>query len=234
MMASENELNLFRLIAFLLRIVPMVIHDFMEAHYFGVLSFETYLNKHKHALFHLTTLRMSSFKCCQCEKKPVFSRCIAEKQFDMLFARTGSTPHHKATCICMFNARGDIDKSRLDISLAICILTNCESVNPNYEGHLNNIRKIRNDVFHSPSANFITSDMFKNHWDGLTKAISGLTAAMNQPYAGKIMLQIESLKNESFVCDEIANLADIWLTVKQTMEVGWVYNHQITIEHTNY
>lgn len=215
-MAASNELNFFRLIAFLNQIVPGVVGTFLETLYFGGSSFETYLNNRKHILFHLINSPSSSYACCECQNKPTGSRPIYQSQFDMLFERATGNVSHKNPCICVFQARTNIDRRILDVTLSTCILFNCESVHPTHGQHLETIRSVRNAFVHSSSMTF-NSSMFDDLWIRLQGAISGLTSAINPEYGREIQLQIESLKNKQVFGDEEASLLDHWETLKQTV-----------------
>lgn len=215
-MAASSELNFLHLIAFLIQIAPSVTGKFLETLYFGGSSFESYLNKRKHILFHLITSPSSSYTCCECQRKPMGSRCISQSQFEMLFERSGNVLH-KHPCICEFQARTNIDTSILDVTLSTCILNNCESVLPTYDHHLNTIRSIRNRLFHSSSSTVVPCNVFDDLWIRLQGAISGLTSAISPEYDREIQLQIDSLQRKQLVSDDKASLLDDWVTLKQTL-----------------
>lgn len=215
-MAASTELNLLHLIAFLIQIVPCVTGKFLETLFFGGSSFESYLNNRKHILYHLITSPSSSYTCCECQRKPIGSRCISQSQFDMLFERSGNVLH-KHPCICEFQARTNIDTSILDVTLSTCILNNCESVLSTHDHHLKTIRSIRNSLFHSSSSTVLTSAIFNDLWIRLQGAISGLTSAISPEYGSEIQMQIESLQQKQLVGDDEEKLLDDWLTLKQTL-----------------
>lgn len=215
-MDSANELNFFRLIGFLVRIVPSVTGTFLDTMYFGGSSFESYLDKRKHILFHLIKSKTSSYICCECERKPTSSQCISQSQFDSLFVRTGNV-RHKNPCICEFKAKKCIDVGILDVTLSTCILNNCESVHPTHEHHLDTIRSVRNTLFHSSSTTGITSDKFEDLWIRLHGAISGLANAVNPDYCKDIQSQIESLQRKQLVCDDAESFWGDWLILKRTI-----------------
>ncbi|VDI47785.1 Hypothetical predicted protein [Mytilus galloprovincialis] len=89
------------------------------------LTFEEFLNKNKHEIYHLCY----DYRCCQC-LKPLTKRkrIIFPSQLELLFDKYNKLPSHKRTGhndFCCSYAKVGITSQVLDLSLARCLLVNC-------------------------------------------------------------------------------------------------------------
>jgi hypothetical protein len=62
-MSEEDENNFYRLVAFVVDVAPEVIREYFKRKVLHGDTFESYLNKHKHILYHLVFLRDYEQSC---------------------------------------------------------------------------------------------------------------------------------------------------------------------------
>lgn len=144
-------------------------------------SFENYLKKNVDKILHLHEPHpccRCSFKCCKCAKacscKCQCKFMLTQDQISILFEHKNMfNPKHtrhkdgsKQRCTCSYKVKSSVSLSDVDISLLSILMTNVHGVNITLgvDKKCEDIRKVRNYVFHQSDSQSIVNQEFENKW----------------------------------------------------------------------
>lgn len=144
-------------------------------------SFENYLKKNVDKILHLHEPHpccRCSFKCCKCAKacscKCQCKFMLTKDQISILFEHKKMfNPKHtrhkdgsKQRCTCSYKVKSSVSLSDVDISLLSILMTNVHGVNITLgvDKKCEDIRKVRNYVFHQSDSQSIVNQEFENKW----------------------------------------------------------------------
>lgn len=209
-MSEEDENNFYRLVAFVVDVAPEVIREYFKKKVLNGDTFESYLNKHKHILYHLV---FPSY-CCECPSKgkPSNDKVLSNEQMKLLydFISTNDCQNSKEKkkwklniryfCICKYSARKNISvKDVLDTTLACCIMKNCETKNNSRDNWMWQIKNTRNKIVHKTDTKSISSVEFEAHWATLKGSVMGLASLLDKEYETDVCNQVEHLKSRQII-----------------------------------
>lgn len=209
-MSEEDENNFYRLVAFVVDVAPEVIREYFKRKVLHGDTFESYLNKHKHILYHLVFLR----DCCECPSKeiPCKDKALSNEQMKLLYDFIGCNPCKnseqikasklsiKYSCICKYSARKNISvKDVLDTTIACCIVKNCELKNNSRDNWMTQIKNTRNKIVHKTDTRSISSDKFEAHWATLKGSVMGLASLLDKEYETHVCNQVDNLKSRQIL-----------------------------------
>ena len=209
-MSEEDENNFYRLVAFVVDVAPEVIREYFKKKVLNGDTFESYLNKHKHILYHLV---FPSY-CCECPSKgkPSNDKVLSNEQMKLLydFISTNDCQNSKEMkkwklntryfCICKYSAKKNISvKDVLDTTLGCCIMKNCETKNNSRDNWMWQIKNTRNKIVHKTDTKSISSVEFEAHWDTLKGSVMGLASLLDKEYETDVCNQVEHLKSRQII-----------------------------------
>lgn len=206
-MSEEDENNFYRLVAFVVDVAPEVFREYFKRKVLHGDTFESYLNKHKHILYHLVFLR----DCCECpsEGSPCKDKALSNEQMKLLYDFINYNPcknseqikalklnMKKYFCICKYSARKNISvKDVLDTTIACCIVKNCEPKNNSRDNWMTQIKHTRNKIVHKTDTKSISSVEFEAHWATLKGSVMGLASLLDKEYETHVCNQVDNLKS---------------------------------------
>lgn len=199
-MECEEE-NFYKLIAFLVDVCPKVVCNYFKRKVLCGDTFESYLNTRKHILYHLNC---TNKKCCECTVKVVQQKQLSNDNFKSLFDEDlNKKVHHGKNCICIYAAKKSISPAVvLDISLASCMLKNCEHLDNDIDHWLNTLKNTRNKVVHSTDTKSINDQEFKYHWQIIQGAVFGLAKSIDDEYEKTVAANVEYLSCRQMLSDD--------------------------------
>lgn len=209
-MSEEDENNFYRLVAFVVDIAPEVIREYFKKKVLNGDTFESYLNKHKHILYHLVFPR----DCCECPSKGGHAndKALSNEQMKLLYD-FNTNPCQNSNeikkmklninnfyCICKYSAKKNISvKDVLDTTIACCIMMNCETKNKSRENWMTQIKKTRNKIVHKTDTKSISIVEFEKHWATLKRSVMGLASWLDKEYETDVCNKIEHLKSRQII-----------------------------------
>ncbi|CAC5406430.1 unnamed protein product [Mytilus coruscus] len=198
-MECEEE-NFYKLIAFLVDVCPKVVCNYFKRKVLCGDTFESYLKRKKHILFHLNCNK----KCCECVAEVVQQKHISNNHFKSLFDEDlNKRVHHVKNCICIYVAKKNISPSVvLDVSLANCMLKNCEKLDKEIDHWLTTLINTRNKVVHSTDTKSINDLDFNNYWKKIEGAVLGLAKAIDNEYEQTVVANVEYLRRRQMLSDD--------------------------------
>ncbi|CAG2207038.1 unnamed protein product [Mytilus edulis] len=170
-------------------------------------SFETFLNKKKHTLVHL----YETLPCCECivSKKINGERLVSRKQFLVLYKsidRNKVYYHNKYACrkltqicTCNYSANDNVDVKVVDIILANYIIKRCGKREQGVDNWIEQIKDVRNKIFHLSDIQKITDHKFNRIWTQLEGSILGIANLMGSVYVDEIEKKILQTKEHIFI-----------------------------------
>lgn len=215
-----------KLLSFVVGISTDVVHHYFEIRILDTLTFETFLNREKHVLFHE---HIPTIKCCQCALLSLAAqhkRCFLTKsQFSLLFDSNGPVePNHEKRsrsgtvleyCLHSYSAVRNVSVDVMDITLVCEIVRKCCPSIPGNPSWLKAIRKTRNDLFHLSSGQLSTQE-FEKEWKILATAVIQIAGVIGTSYQTTIRKQIAELKNDILALDVVKDIIkDINVEAKQ-------------------
>lgn len=200
--------NYFKLVALIVDIACLVICKYIQENIIGPDSFETFLNKKKHTLVHV----YETPECCECRLgKITGQRLISRKQLLLLYNSDEMkliNSHIKYTkrkltpiCICKYSAIPSIDVKVVDITLANYIIQKCGNQELGIENWIEQIKDVRNEIFHQSDIQNIDDSTFSRNWTKLHGSILGIANAIGEEYAWEIKNKIRETKDIIMIPD---------------------------------
>ncbi|XP_071145705.1 uncharacterized protein [Mytilus edulis] len=225
--ASDKECCYYtKLLTLILGIGMDVLHNYFERKILDTKDFCTFLNIHKHCLFHE---RYPKIQCCECSKKCLVSSkrgSLNETQFQQLFDITPPTEKdHFQTgrnnvitkdCLCRIKANESNEVDCMDITLLCAIINSC-FINSNQSIHgypidFETIKATRNFLSHRPG-NRISEAEFNTRWVNMEQAILGIASTVGNYFAKANKRKICALKEKALsiegLVEIIKNNADV-------------------------
>lgn len=205
--APHDRNSYFKLVALIVDIAYTVIQKFLKVKVLLSDSFETFLNKEKHKLVHM----YETAHCCECNSgKIVGKRMISRKQLLMFYTLDDSKRTHNhikrvrgklsQTCICQYSAK-PVNVQLVDITIANYIIQKCTKNKEGIEDFIEQIKDIRNDVFHLSDIQKITNEDFSSKWTTLEYSILKIAEIVDTPYAEEIEKRIKQIEKLTFIPD---------------------------------
>ncbi|XP_076086814.1 uncharacterized protein LOC143057394 [Mytilus galloprovincialis] len=206
-MAPQEKINYFKLVALIADIACLVIWQYIRENILGKDSFETFLNKKKHTLVHL----YETLPCCECivSKKINGERLVSRKQFLVLYKsidRNKVYYHNKYACrkltqicTCNYSANDNVDVKVVDITLANYIIKRCGKREQGVDNWIEQIKDVRNKIFHLSDIQKITDHKFNRIWTQLEGSILGIANLMGSVYVDEIEKKILQTKEHIFI-----------------------------------
>ncbi|CAC5393326.1 unnamed protein product [Mytilus coruscus] len=205
-MAPQDKHNYFKLVALIVDIACCVSWKYIKEKILGPDSFETFLNKEKHKLVHI----YETCECCECMYgKITGERLISRKQLLILYKseeRNKVRAHKKYArgkltniCICNYSAIANIDVKVVDITLANYIIQKCGKHELGIDNWIEQIKDVRNKVFHLSDIQTMTDDMFSRRWTKLEGSILGIAKMIKNTYAEETNRKIVRTKNLTII-----------------------------------
>ncbi|CAG2244025.1 unnamed protein product [Mytilus edulis] len=169
----------------------------------GTDSFNIFLNKEKHKLVHI----YETSQCCECTIEKISGeKLITKKQLLMLFKSDDMNlirEHRKYAgnkliqiCICKYSAKANIDVRVVDITLANYIIQKCGKHELGIDNWIEQIKDVRNEIFHLSDTKEMTDHIFSNKWTKLEGSIMGIAQVISSECAiekEKTILQTKKL-----------------------------------------
>ncbi|VDI17505.1 Hypothetical predicted protein [Mytilus galloprovincialis] len=205
-MAPQEKDNYFKLVALIVDIACCVIWKYIKEKILGPDSFETFLNKERHKLIHI----YETCECCECMLgKITGERLISRKQLLILYKsedRKKISAHKKYArgkltniCICNYSAIANIDVKVVDITLAYYIIKKCGKNEQGIDNWIEQIKDVRNEIFHLSDIQAITDDMFSRKWTKLKGAIEGIAKMIKNTYGEETERKIIRTRNLTII-----------------------------------
>lgn len=195
----ENFVRMFMILA---EVAVGVIRAFLEDK-IQPDNFETFLRKHKHDFYHLCYNRG---RCCSCGLSPTLptQAVLRKAQLDILFVQQPSVncSSNSRFCCCSYIPTPSIQLDTIDITLYIAIINNFITLNQQQNDCLNDIRIIRNEIFHFGHQHDIDSAEFYRMWGTVTNASIHLAGCINHTYSADIQGTIERLRTRTILAVE--------------------------------
>ncbi|CAC5400191.1 unnamed protein product [Mytilus coruscus] len=194
--------NFVRMFMLLVEVAVGVIRAFLEDK-IKPDNFESFLQQHRHDLYHLCYNRG---RCCSCGLSPTFptQAVIRKAQLDILFVqRPGvNCSSNSRVCSCSYIATPNIQLNTIDITLCFAIINNFITLDKNQNDFLNDIRVVRNEISHFAHQHDITSVEFDRMWKKVIKASIHLATCINNTYSADIQDKIERLRTRPILAVE--------------------------------
>ncbi|CAC5393328.1 unnamed protein product [Mytilus coruscus] len=209
-MTSKDKTNYFKLVALTVNIAYNVIWKYISERILDSLSFESFLNlkKEKHKLVHVYETK----DCCECLSEKINGqRLISRKQLLLLY-NSDETQQIKShikyiggkmsqTCICNYSAIEKINVKIVDITLANHIIQQCGKHELGVTNWIEQIKDVRNEIFHLSDIQKLTDERFSRKWTKLEGSILGIAQLIDTHYAEQIKRNILQTKTLSFIPD---------------------------------
>ena len=180
-------------------------------------SFQDFLNRKKHSLYHMWKPKA---KCCCCQTDGISSKqrfqiydITWSKMFEENASQICSGP---ADCICGYSSK-DVSPSQFDISsLSTVLLSQCDLESAKRQDILN-LRRLRNDLCHNNTTS-LTKDEFERFWSNGEDAVLSIAQCCDEEYCRNLRKRIQKIKSSDIpvtrnVIDEMRN------ALKQQCEV---------------
>ncbi|CAG2246396.1 unnamed protein product [Mytilus edulis] len=170
-MTQQHRNNYFKLVALIVDVAYLVISKYIEEKILGSDSFETFLNKEKHKLVHI----YETSQCCECTISSINKeKLITRKQLLILYKsdKGNQIREHKRyargkltqICICEYSAKAHINVRVVDITLANFIIQKCGKHALGIENWIEQIKDVRNEIFHLSDIQELTDYKFSRKW----------------------------------------------------------------------
>lgn len=207
-MAPKDRNNYFKLVTLMIDIACSVLWKYITENILGATSFGSFLDtkQEKHKLVHL----FETNRCCQCtHEKKNRKRAISRNQLLKLYEsdKTKQIRYHKCykkpiiICICNYSAQKNVDIKDVDITLANYIIRKCGKHQPEIYKYMEQIKDLRDEIFHLSDIQEITDNIFSRLWTKLEGSIVGLAKSQASEYANKIEKDILQIKGLTFIPD---------------------------------
>ncbi|CAC5426321.1 unnamed protein product [Mytilus coruscus] len=207
-MTEQYRNNYFKLVAVIVDFAFIVIWKYIREKILGPNSFVTFLNKEKHKLVHTH----ETSQCCECMIEQIpGEKLISRKQLLILYKsdeRNQIHDHKKYTgnklikiCICKYSAKENIDVGVLDITLANYIIQKCGKHELGIDNWIEQIKDVRNEIFHLSDIQEMTDQVFSRRWSKLEGSIMGIAKVIGNAYAVETEQNIMQTKNLTIVGD---------------------------------
>ncbi|CAG2205717.1 unnamed protein product [Mytilus edulis] len=220
-MEEQYRKNFFRLVAVIVDVVYLVIRKYIKEKILGSDSFESFLNKEKHKLVHI----FETSKCCECTIPSIQrEKLISHQQFLMLYKsnKRNLISNHKKyaggkltqICICEYSAKANIDVRVVDITLANYIIQKCGKHECGIDNWIEQIKDVRNEIFHLSDIQELTDDEFSRKWTTLGGSITGIANVIGIAYAVEIEKNIMQAKKLTIIGDYMLKAQNQVITEK--------------------
>ncbi|CAG2217848.1 unnamed protein product [Mytilus edulis] len=205
---TQQRNNYFKLVAVIVDVAYLVISKYIKEKILGSDSFESFLNKEKHKLVHI----YETSPCCECRILSINGeKLISKKQLHMLYkSDEGNQIHdHKEytgnkltrICICKYSAKAHIDVRVVDITLANYIIQKCGKHALGIDNWIEQIKDVRNEIFHLSDIQEMTNDIFDRKWSKLEGSIMGIAKVIGSAYPVETEQMIMQTKKLTIVDD---------------------------------
>ncbi|CAC5362586.1 unnamed protein product [Mytilus coruscus] len=202
-MTEQYRNNYFKLVAVIVDVAFLVIWKYIREKILGLDSFETFLNKEKHKLVHI----YETSQCCECRIVNITGeRLISRKQLLTLYKsdeRNQIQDHRKYTqiCICKYSAKKNIDVGVVDITLANYIIQKCGKHELGIDNWIEQIKDVRNEIFHLSDTQEMTDKKFSRKWTKLEGSIMGIAKVISSSFAVETEKHIMQTKKLTIIGD---------------------------------
>lgn len=195
--------NYYRLVAFIIDIAVNVLHNYLTVCILKGSSLQDYLLKNIHTFVHLQYGLDKT--CCKLpymgnkKKKEYQKRYLNFEEFNKLFTEDPKIPcilrsdkHH----CCLSFAPENIDVNSLDISLMCSIMNTCvDWTNIEHDkAQIDDIKKVRNTIFHSSDSKSIDQNEFESQWNKLSYQVKYLAKTISSDEEKHVEKQISEIK----------------------------------------
>ncbi|VDI36289.1 Hypothetical predicted protein, partial [Mytilus galloprovincialis] len=205
---TQQRNNYFKLVAVIVDVAYLVISKYIKEKILGSDSFESFLNKEKHKLVHI----YETSPCCECRILSINGeKLISKKQLHMLYKSDEGNQirdHKEYTgskltriCICKYSAKAHIDVRVVDITLANYIIQKCGKQGLGIDNWIEQIKDVRNEIFHRSDIQEMTNDIFDRKWSKLEGSIMGIAKEIGSAYPVEIEQMIMQTKKLTIVDD---------------------------------
>lgn len=235
-MESLDKNNYVRLVTLIVEIAYHVIRRYITENIVGQNSFQSFLDikKEKHKLIHVH----ETSKCCECISEEIMGeRLISRKQLLLLYKsdKTKQIQTHRKyaagkltqICICTYSALENIDVNVVDITLANYIIQKCGNHEIGVDNWIEQIKDVRNELFHLSDIHEITREKFDRRWTTLEGSILGIAMLIDSAYAEDITKKILQTKKTINIPDYMLNYEilcrDYWSNKCADFEVSKIY-----------
>ncbi|VDI80368.1 protein-methionine sulfoxide oxidase MICAL [Mytilus galloprovincialis] len=207
------EDNFHRLVIFVVQIAGDVIKKYFELNILKAASFEKYLEKNIHSILHLYESHLCckcSSKCCSCTQAcscKCKCKCILTRdQISLLFdhdmklldrGHTKGKDNSKQRCTCPYTVKSSASLSAVDFTLLSVIMLNVHGgyIHIGVDKKCEDIRKVRNYVFHQSDSKSIEQQEFIRKWNILKESTEYfLQFITDEQYTEKINKQINEIR----------------------------------------
>ncbi|XP_076085190.1 uncharacterized protein LOC143056004 [Mytilus galloprovincialis] len=207
-MTQQHRNNYFKLVALIVDVAYLVISKYIKEKILGPDSFETFLNKEKHKLVHI----YETSQCCECRIPSIKKeKLISRKQLLILYKsdeRNQIRDHKKYArnkltqiCICEYSAKAQIDVRVVDITLANYIIQKCGKHALGIDNWIEQIKDVRNEIFHLSDIQEMTDQMFGIKWTKLEGSIMGIAKEISSDYANEAEKHIMQTQKLTIIGD---------------------------------
>ncbi|KAK3100485.1 hypothetical protein FSP39_020864 [Pinctada imbricata] len=153
----------------------------------GAPSFEIFLNKNEHALFHLL------FKKCCCGHISNVTP-LNKSQWELLYVRSSSVNPHgqRGECPCQYAVISGVTPDVMDVSLCCLVLRNiCSGVSM---PDVDTIRDVRNKLIHASNAS-LDATMYSTIWTNVENAMLNLAKGVSSSLRDNTQTAVRELEN---------------------------------------
>ncbi|CAG2257348.1 TN [Mytilus edulis] len=207
-MTQQHRNNYFKLVALIVDVAYLVISKYIKEKILGPDSFETFLNKEKHKLVHI----YETSQCCECRIPSIKKeKLISRKQLLILYKSDEGNQirdHKKYAknkltqiCICEYSAKAHIDVRVVDITLANYIIQKCGKHALGIDNWIEQIKDVRNEIFHLSDIQEMTDQIFGIKWTKLEGSIMGIAKEISSDYADEAEKHIMQTQKLTIIGD---------------------------------
>ncbi|XP_071147090.1 uncharacterized protein [Mytilus edulis] len=207
-MTQQHRNNYFKLVALIVDVAYLVISKYIKEKILGPDSFETFLTKEKHKLVHI----YETSQCCECTIPSINKeKLITRKQLLILYISDKGNQirdHKRYTrgkltqiCICEYSAKAHIDVRVVDITLANYIIQKCGKHALGIDNWIEQIKDVRNEIFHLSDIQELTDDEFNRKWTTLEGSIMGIAKVISSACAEETEKNIMQAKKLTIIDD---------------------------------
>ncbi|CAC5362326.1 unnamed protein product [Mytilus coruscus] len=205
-----------KLLSFIIGPATETLHLYFEMKVLNTLDFFSFLEKHKHVLFHELN---PSIPCCECQKVHIAAakkkNRLIDTQFYLLFEKDEGrenkdhvrTQGHqiKQLCLCSISANGLTTVDMMDITLLSVVIKSCCPPG-SISGHpswIKDIKTTRNFLAHCPSGK-ITKTEFDQRFSITEQSVLNLARVV-----GSTCLKLIKSQISYFQKSELSTIRDI-------------------------
>ncbi|KAK3084953.1 hypothetical protein FSP39_021985 [Pinctada imbricata] len=155
----------------------------------------TFLDNKKHALFHL----WKKDCCCKSATPGRFKQVLKDKDWYSLFSRDPKAHTScRGICACQFKAIPSISmqSKELDLTMKCMLISNvCPGPlsNPNYQAHVNSVRKAKNYIISHTDTTKIPEGDYTRYWNEIKPALCEIAKIVSEEFFKEIEDEIDGL-----------------------------------------